>query len=120
MGKRIAGTCYVTYDGKPLQIAGSVTVSPEEFDRQSLSGLSGVAGFSETPRAAFIEVEAFTIQEMDLQEISRATDITVTAELANGQVWTLRNGWKAGTSDMSASDGTATIRFEGPKCERVK
>lgn len=120
MGKRIAGTCFVTYDGKALQIAGNVTISPEEIDRQSLTGLSGVAGFSETPRAAFIEVEAFTIPETDVQEISRATDITVTAELANSQVWTIRNGWKAGTSDMSASEGTTTIRFEGPKCERVK
>lgn len=119
MGKRIAGTCYFKVGGTQYSIAGDVTISPEDFERESLSGLSGTAGYKENPTPPSIEVEIYTEQEVDIQAIAAIDDETVTAELANGQVWALRNAWKVGRSDMSASEGKMTVKFEGPKMERV-
>jgi len=120
MTKRVAGVCYFKVNGEQFSVAGECTVSPEESERESLTGLAGVAGYKEMPRAAFIEVEVFTTENFDIQNVAKVDDGTVTAELANGQVWALRNAWKVGASDMSANNGTTTIRFEGPKCERVQ
>lgn len=120
MGKRIAGTCYFKVGGTQLSIAGNFTVSPEGVERESMTGLGGVAGFKEMPRAPFIEGEVYTENEVDIQTIGAIDDDTVTAELANNQVWALRNAWKVGASEMSGGDGTMTVRFEGIACERVK
>ena len=119
MGKRVAGVCFFKVDGVQLSVAGSFTVSPEISERESMAGLSGVVGFKESPSAAFIEGEVYTENEVDIQTIAKIDDGTVTAELANGQGWALRNAWKVGRSDMSASEGTMTVRFEGSACERV-
>ena len=119
MSKRIAGVCYFKVGGTQYSIAGDCTVSPEDFERESLSGLSGTVGFKESPTPPSIEVEMFTENEVDITKIAAIDDDTVTAELANGQVWALRNAWKVGRSDMSANEGKMTVKFEGPKCERV-
>lgn len=119
MSKRIAGVCYFKVGGTQYSIAGDCTVSPEDFERESLSGLSGVAGFKETPSAPSIEVELYTDNDFDIQTVAAIDNETVTAELANGQVWALRNAWKVGRSDLSASEGKATVKFEGIKMERV-
>ena len=120
MGKKVAGTCYVTAGGTQFDLSGTVTVSPEDNEKEGLVGPSGVAGYKESPRVPFIEIEAFTSNGLDVKAIAEDDDMTVTAELANGQVWALRNAWKAGATDMNVVDGTAPLRFEGMKCERVK
>lgn len=113
MGKRIAGVCYVKVDGGQISVAGNVTVSIMATEKEGLSGLSGVAGFKETPRVPSIEVEAHHVPEFDMASLEAMTDGTITAELANGKTAVLSGAWLAGTVDFSASDGTGTLKFEG-------
>ena len=110
---RIAGTAYVKVDGKQYTLAGSLTVSPSSILREGLAGLSGVAGFKETPRVPFIEGEFYTTEGVSLPELERVTNATVTAELANGKVYVLRNAWHSGAVELNAAEGTFTARFEG-------
>ncbi len=110
---RIAGVAYFKVDGRQFTLAGSLTVSPASVTREGLAGLSGVAGYKETPRVPFIEGEFYTTENTSLKEIEAITNATITAELANGKVYVLRNAWHAGAIEANASEGTFTARFEG-------
>lgn len=110
---RIAGTAFVKHDGEQLSIAGGITVSPLKNMKEGLSGLSGVAGYKETPRVPFIEVEVFNTAAFDISAIEDKEDMTVVAELANGDVWTLRNAWLEGEPDIDGAEGSVTLKFEG-------
>lgn len=110
---RIAGTAYVKVDGNQYTLSGSLTVSPDSLEREGLAGLSGVAGYKEMPRVPFIEGEFFTTAGLSLTAIQAITNATVTAELANGKTYVLRNAWTAGAREVNAAEGTVTIRFEG-------
>ncbi|WP_299377298.1 phage tail tube protein [uncultured Kiloniella sp.] len=120
MGKRIAGTAFVKVDSKQYTLAGSITVSTDEAEREGLSGLSGVAGFKETPRVPFIEGEFFATDDLSLKAIEAITDSTVTAELANGKTYVLRNAWTAGARELDGAEGTLSIKFEGISGDEVK
>ena len=117
--KRIAGTCTVRVDGTILPLGGTLTVSPGAYNREGQAGLGGVVGYTETPRVPWIEVECRTPSDLDLETLLDMTNGTVSAELGNGETWTLSNAWHSGEPDLSGSDGTITLRFEGTKCEKT-
>lgn len=117
---RIAGTAYVKVDGKQYALEGSLTVSPDPEEREGKAGLSGVAGYAETPRVPFIEGTFFATQELSLEEVRAIVDATVTAELANGKVYVLRNAWAAGARELNGAEGTVAIKFEGMECKETK
>jgi hypothetical protein len=110
--KRVAGTAYVKADGRTFSLGGQLTVSPTPHEREGVAGLSGVAGYKETPRVPFIEVEFITTPELSITALDNLTDVTVTAELANGKVYVARGAWTAGTRDINATEGTVMVRFE--------
>ncbi len=120
MGKRIAGKAYVKVDSKQYTLAGSLTVMVDEEEREGLVGLSGVAGYKETPLIPFIEAEYFATDELSLKDIGKITDATVTAELANGKTYVLRNAWSSGSRELDGAEGTLTIKFEGISGEEIK
>lgn len=113
MADRIAGTCYVKVDGEQIEVAGSVTVSISMFEKEGLSGLTGVAGYKETPRIPFIEVEAYLVPGFPVTKLEKTNNATVTAELANGQVAVLSGAWLAGAIEAKAEEGTTTLKFQG-------
>lgn len=110
---RIAGTCYIKVDGAQYTLAGSLTVSIDSVTREGLAGLSGVAGYKESPRVPYIEGEFYATEDVSIPALQAITDATVTAELANGKTYVLRNAWRAGALELNAAEGTFTLRFEG-------
>jgi hypothetical protein len=112
----VAGKASIKWDGNLLSVAGSFTVSPLAQMREGLVGLGGVAGYKETPRIPFMECEVFTLPDFSLLTVGAIRQATIVAELANGRVYTLVDAWLAGEPDISAGDGTTTLRFEGKEC----
>jgi len=119
MGKRIAGVAYLKVDGASYTLSGSLDVQPMDVKREGKVGLGGVAGYSEMPIMPYIEGEVFLDPELSLLALKTVADATVTAELANGKTYVLRNAWWAGDVVAKAADGTTSIRFEGIACEEV-
>lgn len=113
MGRRIAGTAFVKVDGAQFALKGSMVVSQTRFERTGIAGQDGVHGFSEMPRVPFIEGVFSLVPELSLEGLQTITNATVTAELANGRAYVLRNAWTAGTYDARTAEGEVTIRFEG-------
>ena len=119
MANRVAGVCYVKADGQQYTLGGSCTVSPSSVEREGVVGLSGPAGYKETPRIPFVEIEVVTTPDLSIEAVDKITDATVTAELANGKTYVLRGAWSKAAVEINAADGTTTIRFEGLSCEEI-
>lgn len=108
----VAGTAYVKVDGAQLALGGDFTVSPDMFEREGLTGLSGVVGYKEMPRVPFIKGTVYKTG-LKLKDVLKWTSVTVTAELIDGTVVTLREAWVKGGHELNAAEGTFEIEFNG-------
>lgn len=119
MGKRIAGTAYLKVDGGQYALRGSFTVSIDAFEREGIAGQDAVHGHKEMPRVPFIEGDISLVPELSIEDLAEVTDATVTAELANGRVYLLREAWTAGARELDTEEGKTSVRFEGMSGEEL-
>lgn len=113
MAKRLAGTCYIKVDGEQLEVSGGMEAPLADRKKESVVGASGVAGFKETVIAPSIKLSAILVPGFPLDKLTSSTDMTITAEFANGSVYTLSGAWFMGESVHKAEDGTADLEFGG-------
>lgn len=117
--KRIAGIAYVKVDGRQYPLRGSFTVSPSPTERNGIAGQDYVHGYSEMPRVPYIEGDISTTQEVSEEMLSAIEDATITAELANGKVYVLRNAWTKSAHEINTKDGQIRVRWEGLSCDEL-
>jgi hypothetical protein len=113
MANKIAGTTYIKVDGQQFTLAGRITVSTSTVEREGKVGLSGVAGFKESPRVPFIEGDFHTTEDLSLEDLEEITRATVKVELANGKNYILRDAWCTGALEIDGAEGQISVRFEG-------
>lgn len=113
MAARIGGTLFVAVNGVRLSVKGNWTINPGRPKREAIVGADQVHGFKEMPQAPSIEGEASVTPDLDLPALLDAVGVTVTAELANGQVGVLRDAWQAAEGAMGTEEGAVPLRFEG-------
>lgn len=112
MGQKIAGTCYIKADGAQLSVEGSVEFPLNSVTRETKIGSTGVVGYSEVDAAPYIKASVFLQPDFPTSMLD-STDMTITAELANGWVYTLNGAWLEGDIAGNASDGTTSLEFHG-------
>jgi hypothetical protein len=117
--RRIAGVAYIFVDGRQYPLRGDLTISIDTIEREGIAGQDGVHGFTETPRVPWIEGAISDLGELSLVALQAMCDVTVTAELANGKVYVLRNAWTSTPREFAAADGQATVRWEGMSAEEL-
>jgi hypothetical protein len=117
--RRIAGVAYIFVDGRQYPLRGSLTISIDTIERAGVAGQDGVHGFVETPRVPWIEGDISDLGELSLTALQAMADVTVTAELANGKVYVLRNAWTATAREFDAAEGQASVRWEGMSAEEM-
>lgn len=110
---RIAGVAYLRADGQQYALRGNLTVSPDTFEREGVAGMDGVHGYRETPRVPWIEGDITDMAGLSLQRLAAICNATVTAELANGKTYVLRNAWTSSARELNVADAQVTVRFEG-------
>ncbi|QQR69115.1 MAG: phage tail tube protein [Alphaproteobacteria bacterium] len=115
--KRIAGVCFIKVDGQQLQVKGDVEVPITSLKRETVMGLSGPAGYKETAEAPYVKVTALFTSTLPLDKIIGNTEMTVTAELANGKVYVLSGAYLTDQASAKADDGTIELNFEGARGE---
>jgi hypothetical protein len=116
---RIAGIAYLKVDGTQYDLRGNFTVSPSPTERTGIAGQDGVHGYSENPRVPFIQGDISLPPELSIEDLDAITDATVTAELANGKVYVLRNAWCKSAFELNTKDGQTQVRFEGITCNEI-
>jgi hypothetical protein len=120
MGKRIAGIAYVKANGDQYPLRGGFTVSPSPTEREGLAGQDYVHGYKELPRVPSISGDISMTPELSLERLQNMTDVTITAELASGHVYVLRNAWTKSAFEINTADGQVAVVWEGLACHELK
>lgn len=115
MGKRIAGTCYVKCDGAQFDITGGMEAPLMDVKREVVMGTSGPAGYKETAMEPYIKVTVAFRDDLPIDTLKDNTDMTVTAEFANGKVYTLSGAYLRGEPAVNGEEGTVELDFGGMK-----
>jgi len=115
MSKRVAGIAYIKIDGDQLEVSGGVECPLLDVNREPVMGLTGPAGFKETAAVPFVKLTAIFRDDFPVDKLSESTDMTVTAELANGRVYVLSGAYLVGDPAPKGDDGTVELEFNGEK-----
>lgn len=113
MGKKTAGTCFVKLDGQQFEVSGGVECPLSDVTREAVMSLSGVAGYKETALKPYIKLSAVFTPDFPLDLVRSNTEMTITAELANGKVYTLSGAWLEGEAAAKGDDGLVDLEFAG-------
>jgi Phage tail tube protein len=119
MAFRVAGVAYLFVSGtQPAQypLRGNFTVSFSGIDRTGIAGQDGIHGYSELPRVPYIEGDITLDPRLNAEDVENITNATVTAELANGHRYILKEAWCTARLDLNAHDGLMRVRWEGTSC----
>lgn len=111
---RIAGTAYLTADGQGYAVSGDFEYNPSSVTRTTLSGQSGVDGYSEKPRPGQIKATLRDMAGLSLAALNAMTNVTVVCELANGKTIIGRNMWTVEDQSAKAEDATVPVTWESP------
>lgn len=117
MAERIAGIAYVKVDGNQLPLRGNFTVGPTNVERAGIAGQDGFHGYSEMPRVPYIEGDISTLPGVSIEALQDLTNVTVTAELANGKTYVLSEAFTVGVRELNTQEGSVRVRFEGARCD---
>lgn len=115
MAKRVAGICYVKVDGEQLEVSGGIEVPIVDVKRETVMGLAGPAGLKETALEPYVKVSAIFMPAFPIDKLRTSIDMTVTAEMANGKVYTLSGAFLKGEPSAKGEDGTVELEFGGNK-----
>lgn len=110
---RLAGTAYMSIDGKPVALVGDFEWDPGLVVREALVGMDGVHGFKEKPHPASMKMTLRDLGNVSAAAFNNLTDTTVTVELANGKRVTGADLFQVGPTPVKAEDGTLEVEFNG-------
>jgi hypothetical protein len=113
MGQRLGGVAYLKVDGNQIPLRGNFTIHPQQTHRSGVAGQDGPQGFTEMPVLPAIEADVTTDPGYSIRAALDITDATVTAELANGMVYVLRNAWVAEEVTVNTAEGSAKFTWQG-------
>jgi hypothetical protein len=119
MAQRIAGIAFWSVDGQQYAVRGNLEVMPSRQERTGIAGQDSIHGYSELPVVPYISGDVSTIPGTSVEAVDAVVDSTVTAELANGTVYVLRNAWRAERSTINTRDGQFNVKFEGLTCDEL-
>ena len=110
----LAGTAYVTIDGKSYTLVGKLTYRPSQTNNETLKGMDGIHGVKSTPEAGMIKGTFRDSGSISIQTLGGAMNVTVVAELANGKTIVGRNMWRVGEPlEVDTEEATFDIQWEG-------
>lgn len=116
---RRGGVLFLKRNGEILEAKGNFTYNLGKPKREAIIGADTVHGYKETPQVPFIEGEITDRAGLDLAALCEADEDTITLELANGKVITLRDAWYAGDGTGNTEEGNIGVRFEGLSADEI-
>ncbi|ORJ23959.1 phage tail tube protein (plasmid) [Rouxiella badensis] len=110
---RIAGTASVSVDGVTIMIVGQFKYRPGTVKRETLTGMDGVHGFKEKPNPCMISAQVRDSGGTTVADFNSMTNVTVTAELANGKTIIGSGMWTTDVQEVDSEDAVFDVTFEG-------
>lgn len=116
---RLAGIAYLSVDGQSYMLAGDLAYSPSKVTRETLIGQDRVHGYSEKPHAGFISGSFRDAGGLTVADFNAMTNVTVTAELANGKTIIGRGMWTVDAQEVKTAEATFDVKWEGMSVEEA-
>lgn len=116
MARKVAGVCYIKADDIQFEVKGGVECPMSSTIREPVESLANDAGsYSEKGMTPYVKLTAIFEPDFDIIKVSTATDLTITAELANGKVYTLTEAYLSGETPVKGDEGEVDLNFNGRK-----
>ena len=116
MGKRVAGICYIKADDQQFDVTGGVETPLTTTIKEPVESLLNESGnHSEKGIAPYEKVSAINDPDLDYDKLGSATNLTVTAELANGKTYVLTEAYLSGETVVKGDEGLTDYTFHGAK-----
>ena len=115
MALRTAGTCYVKVDGTQLEIKGGLEAPIVEVKREPVNSATGTVGFKETVVTQYVKATGIFTRDFPIEQLRNGTDMTITAEFANGRVFTLSGAFLANEAPAKGEEGEIELEFNGTR-----
>ena len=107
-----AGLIWLRVDGVLMSAKGEFTVTPGYPKREALVGAADIHGYKETPQVPSIEGAVTDSQDLDVEALCNATNVTGTLELNNDKTWVIEDAWYAGDGSLKTGEGEISFRLE--------
>ena len=114
-----AGKLFFKVNGVQYRAKGAFDYNLGVDKNVTISGVDGIHGRKSETVIPFISGIITDGNDLDVKALLSLTDETVTLELANGKVISLRGGWYAGDADINTDEGEVPVRFEGMSAEEI-
>lgn len=96
------------------KIAESASLRFNRTVRESKTGLTGDAGYSETYQPAKLTASVHNAGTIPLRTLEALTDCTVSVVCKNGKTFALRNGRQVGDLEVDLAAGSFSLEIEAP------
>lgn len=113
----IGGNAYLRIGGTQYMSRGDWTYTVGTPTREAVFDGANVVGYTEKPNEPMVEGEITIPAGLNVTDITEIDDTTITLELDNGDVVTLRNAWYSGDGKVAIRDGKITAKFTGKSLE---
>lgn len=117
--RKIAGVITLTVDGVKQSCAGDFQFNLGTPERTTLVGQDGVHGFSETPRAPWIEGNLRYTKGFDVKAFFNKDGVDAQLRLCTGETFVFIDGWVNGDGTVSTTEATIPFRFDAMSAEKV-
>lgn len=118
--QRRGGKIFFQVNGVIFDAKGNFEYNLGVEKREAIVGSDRIHGFKTTEQPPFIEGEITDRGDLDLKDFVSIVDATVTLELANGKVISLKDAWYAGEGTGNSEEGNIACRFEGISAQELQ
>lgn len=117
--QRRAGLIEIKVGGEIQSAKGNFSYNLGRPKREAIPGADGIHGYKETPQVAFIEGAITDRDDLDLEALVVAKNVTVTLTLGNDKMIVLERAWFAGEGTASTEEAEIPVRWEGANAEEA-
>ncbi|TMV78778.1 phage tail protein [Thioclava sp. BHET1] len=110
---RRAGLAFLSIDGVAYDVVSGASYNCNAVQRESLTGQSGVHGYSEMPTTGSIGATIRDAGVLTVAALNQMTNVTVILKLANGKLVYGEGMWSTEVGDVDTQEGTIAVKFEG-------
>ena len=87
--------------------------------REAVMHSAGFAGFKTTPVVPYISGELIDTDSIEIKDIAKMTNSTITLDLANGKQIVLRGAYCTNEMEIDTDGKISNVKFEGQSIEEV-
>ena len=117
---RVGGIISLKIDGESFDAKGNFTYSLGVNKKEMVVGADRIHGYKELPSVPYIEGEITDNAEISMEALRKINGSTITLQLANGKLISLRNAIEASDGVGNTEEGNQSVRFEGLSAEEIR